>query len=329
MHSVVAIGLRFLAGAHYLDLTDVHDVCVAEVYRCIERFIGALLQNEDLKIKLPVTPKQWEDIRYKFASKSHERIFTHCIGAIDGFFQPTTVPAKKYTGGNQRAYYSGHYKSPGLNCQAICDSRLRFLYFGVVGTGSTNDSIAYYNTGLDRILKETLQFPLHLVGDAAYVESEILLTPFTGEQTNNPYCDAFNFYLSQLRICIEMAFGRLSSKWSILQRKLRQGLPNASKILNCCAILHNYVIDEDCSKIEDMTEIPEEEHCISPRPNAPFNMSYLPVVPDLYEASGSSPLKIALLDKITKNEYRRPLHNIVRKKQDLDRGIIPEFVSFD
>ena len=98
-------------------------------------------------------------------------------------------------------------------------------------------------------------------------------------------------------------------------KKMRQSLPKASKILNCCTILHNYVIDEDCSDIDDMTEIPEEEHCITPRLNAPFNMSYLPVIPDLYEVSETSALKIALLDKIEKHEYRRPLHNTIRKKK--------------
>ena len=94
MHSIVAIGLRFLAGGSYLDLADLHGVSIAEVYKCVDCFIRALRQNEYLQIKLPTTPKQWEDVRSKFASKSHERIFTHCIGAIDGFFQPTTVPAK-------------------------------------------------------------------------------------------------------------------------------------------------------------------------------------------------------------------------------------------
>ena len=101
------------------------------------------------------------------------------------------------------------------------------------------------------------------------------MTPFTGEHTRNPHCYSFNFYLSQLRICIEMAFGRLSGKCTILQKKLKQSLPKASKIINCCAILHNYIINEDCTDIGDMTEIPDEEHCITPRGNAPFNMSYL------------------------------------------------------
>ena len=71
-------------------------------------------------------------------------------------------------------------------------------------------------TGLDDHLKRILPKPLHLIGDAAYVENDVMVTLFTGSQTNNKYCDAFNYYLSQCRIRIEMAFGRLSGKWSIL-----------------------------------------------------------------------------------------------------------------
>ena len=35
-----------------------------------------------------------------------------------------------------------HYKSYGVNCQGACDSRLRFLYFGVVGADNCHDSNA-------------------------------------------------------------------------------------------------------------------------------------------------------------------------------------------
>jgi len=45
-----------------------------------------------------------------------------------------------------------------------------------------------------------------VVGDNAYVCSETLLTPFSGVEKEDPEKDAFNFYLSQLRICIAQTF---------------------------------------------------------------------------------------------------------------------------
>ena len=50
-----------------------------------------------------------------------------------------------------------------------------------------------------------------LAGDAAYELTEHLLTPYTGSQQLDPGKDAFSFYLSQVRITIEMAFGQLTN----------------------------------------------------------------------------------------------------------------------
>ena len=49
---------------------------------------------------------------------------------------------------------------------------------------------------------------LYCVADVTYMLEESLLIPFTGVDRNNKAQDAFNFYLSQLRISVEMAFGR-------------------------------------------------------------------------------------------------------------------------
>ena len=326
IYSIVAIGIRYLAGASYIDLADVHGVSFDTVYKCVHSFLLACLECDELQIKMPDSAEKWESVRKTFASKSYRRLFKHCVGAIDGFFQPTITPKKKDTLGNQRAYFSGHYSSPGLNCQAICDGKLRFLYFGVIAPGGTNDSIAYFRTGLNEYLMDNLPYPLHLVGDAAYIESNHLVTPYTGSQKSNPHCDAFNYYMSQCRIRIEMAFGRMSGKWNILQKKLRHNLSTSSKILQVCAILHNYVLNENFGEI-DVDLCSHEEHCISPRQNAPFGMSYLPNIPDQFTQEGFSTVKLSYLHIIRKYDYRRPHHNLVRKINEKDDGVIFEFVS--
>ena len=65
-----------------------------------------------------------------------------CVGAIDGFFQQIQCPSRREIY-NSNAYYSGHYESHGLNCQAMCDVNQSFLFFGVVAPGKTNDNGAY------------------------------------------------------------------------------------------------------------------------------------------------------------------------------------------
>ena len=326
MHSVLAIGIRYLTGAKYHDLADVHGVSADTVYKCVHLFMSACLQCPDLEIKMPETASEWDYCRNSFASRSYRRIFKHCVGAIDGFFQPTQTPTKKDTVGNQRAYYSGHYKSHGLNCQAVCDGRLKFLYFGVVAPGGTNDSVAFFRTGISDFLNKTLPYPLHLVGDAAYIESDHLITPFTGSQKADPCCDAYNYYMSQCRIRIEMAFGRFSGKWSILQQKLKHKLETCSKILNVCARLHNYVIEEDYVDV-DINKCSMEEHCITARRDAPFGMTYLPNVPDVFEQAGFSHVKLAYLHIIKTYDYRRPHHNVVRNLKEREEEIEMEYVT--
>ena len=67
---------------------------------------------------------------------------------------------------------------------------------------------------------------------------------FLGDERKHPINDAYNFYLSQMRIRIEMAFGLLCGKWAVLQQRLQLDLKNAGKLFMCCARLHNYVINE-------------------------------------------------------------------------------------
>ncbi len=84
-----------------------------------------------------------------------------------------------------------------------------------------------------------------VAGDNAYVCTEHLLTPFMGCSCLNPENDSFNFLLSQLRVCFEMAFGRLVTKWRTLCSSLEVPLAKSGYVFQACCILHNYCIDEE------------------------------------------------------------------------------------
>ena len=165
-----------------------------------------------------------------FEDKSSNQVMNGCVGEIDWFFLPTICPSKNEAYGNQVEYYSGHYKSYGLNVQAVCNSKLQFMYIGVVGKGRTPDSYAYESTGLDAVFKKFRVGKMYIVGDAAYPVSEYLLTPYTGNKRSNINNDVFNYFLSQMRIRIEMEFGYLTSKWIILRKCQTVNLSNASKM---------------------------------------------------------------------------------------------------
>jgi len=89
-----------------------------------------------------------------------------------------------------------------------------------------------------------------VAGDNAYVCTEHLLTPFMRCKCLNPENDSFNFFLSQLRVCIEMAFGRLVTKWRTLCSSLEVPLAKSGYVFQACCILHNYCIDEEISETD-------------------------------------------------------------------------------
>lgn len=60
-------------------------------------------------------------------------------------------------------------------------------------------------TGLLELL-ENVPPVFAVIADAAYDPSETVVPMFFGIHQNDEQCDNFNFYVSQCRICIEMAF---------------------------------------------------------------------------------------------------------------------------
>jgi hypothetical protein len=124
----------------------------------------------------------------------------------------------------------------------MCDARLRFHLFTVIASGQTNNAVAYKATGLHETI-DKLPSGLYVAGDAAYMLTEHLLVPFTRSCREDPGKDSYNFYLSQLRIRIEMSFGLSTTKWQCLQKKLESSLESSANILEACARMHNYVLD--------------------------------------------------------------------------------------
>ena len=167
--TIVGCGLRYLAGEKYTGLVDTFGISSAEVYHCRNDFLSAVLRCEALQIKLPSSHAEWKKVARGFDDVASTDIHRQrCCGAIDGFFQSTKQPGIIEADGNPMAYFSGHYKSPGMNCQAACDARLKFLYFAVAAPGKVHDSTSF---GLCPGLKEAIEnlpFGMYFVGDAAY-----------------------------------------------------------------------------------------------------------------------------------------------------------------
>ena len=126
--------MRVLAGGRTKDQRHIIGTSLSAAYDAVDDFIDAVNSAPELDIHLPQTTDEWQRINYGFTKKSTNEIISGCVGALDGFFQRTNKPSKKKVA-NVISYYSGHYESYGVNCQACVQSDLQFMYFGIVSPG--------------------------------------------------------------------------------------------------------------------------------------------------------------------------------------------------
>jgi hypothetical protein len=180
-----------------------------------------------------------------------------------------------------------------------------------MGPGNKSDQPAYEETGLVELL-EQLPVGLFIAADAAYIVTEHILIPFTGSQRQDRVKDAFIFFLSQLRIRIEIAFGLLTTKWRILRRPLECSLQTNARILAICARLHNYVInqkEETFSRDDLVLDGPN----IWSMPECPLGWGYLPTVEELQAYPGTSQTRDAIMHHIRRHGFSRPQRNLAQR----------------
>jgi hypothetical protein len=269
-------------------------------------FLNAVLACDELALKLPQTSEDYERLANEFCERSGaDNIYYGVIGALDGWLCNTLQPNVE----DARNYFSGHYQRFGLNVQALCDAHLRFIYLSVCGPGGMNDVHAIDKcTELNRFIK-AMPTKYFLLGDNAYGLSEEILIPFSGSQKKVAENDAYNYYLSQLRIRIEQAFGLLTTKWRIFRSNLNADLSMASDIINAASRLHNFVIEED-------GDTGEEDLEIVPMANAPENLGYYPSSTQPTSVSGNSFRSVNIVQQIKERDLRRPIANIERNAME-------------
>jgi hypothetical protein len=77
-----------------------------------------------------------------------------------------------------------------------------------------NDNQAIHEVDIGWLI-EQIPFGFCVIGDAAYTATENLVPLFYGANKLKKQYDNFNFFGSQLRIRIKIAFGLMTRKWGI------------------------------------------------------------------------------------------------------------------
>lgn len=151
----MAITIRMLAGASYLDLMFGFTISRATLYREFDIVIGWI--NESFKFHLPSFIKNkdvesLQNISREFSEFS-DGIFSGIIGAVDGIAIRIQCPSAS-DGVSDPGNYWTRKQFYALNVQAICDSKKKFLWVSSGNQGSMHNLIAFENTKLNKLLRK-------------------------------------------------------------------------------------------------------------------------------------------------------------------------------
>lgn len=189
--------------------------------------------------------------------------FPLCIGALDGkhiAFTPSSKNANFFF--NYKGFHS-------IILLAIADAHAKFLFVEAGFNGRLSDGGALQRSDFMHILEFPEKYlpprksignnrtlPYVFVGDNAFPLMPNLMTPFP-YSTMDGSKQLFNYSLSRSRQCIERAFGLMSNRFQILQKRIRLDETKTRKIVLACCVLHNFLV-------ENSNWYSDEGHAASP-----------------------------------------------------------------
>lgn len=194
-----------------------------------------------------------------FEKKAH---FPNCIGAVDGKHIEIIKP---HDSGSMFFNYKGYFS---IVLMAVVDSEYRFTFVDIGAYGKDADPTIFGNTSFwkdvesgklelppPKPLPETNDsVPYVFVGDEAFSLHTNMMRPFGG-RLHSVTKRVFNYRLTVARRFVECAFGILSNKWRIFHRPLNVSIPLATRIVQACCVLHNFVRERDGYQFEDTLSI--------------------------------------------------------------------------
>lgn len=250
----LSAAIRFFAGASIYDIMLTHGMGKQTVYNSVYGVVNAVNSCEELSFnadgaRFPSHAEQAE-IAAGFLAKSAAG-FDKIVMALDGMLVWTSQPSRadcEYLKMGERSFHCFRKDKFGMLLLAGCDHRAKFRWADVTHPGFTGDYLAWTTSDVGRELTEggsKLVAPEHTIaGDNAFCENETMATPIPGRSVSLEE-DAYNFYLSQIRITIERAFGILVHRWGILRRPLSMSILKVPALVMCLLRLHNFCIDHD------------------------------------------------------------------------------------
>ena len=252
------VTLRMLAGAMYLDMVW-YGISTEHVNEYMMEVVTAMNKCAYLdNIKLPTTEaevravqEEWEELSKRRTGGISEIPGT--IGAVDGYQTAIRKVSHREAlslGIQPDAFYyrKGFH---ALLAQGVCNAYGQFMYWGMQWPGTTNDIVAYRQSGLADCFDAGKPMSAgHFVMDEAYssIGGDHHLCPFSKHQLRTARArDAalydgmlvFNNRLSSQRITVERAFGMLLRRFGIFWHDMAYSVADTIAITTACVRLHN------------------------------------------------------------------------------------------
>ena len=265
----LSAALRFFAGGAVYDIMLTHGMSRSSVYKSVYGVVNVVNHDPSLAFnaggaKFPSHEEQ-KEIAVGFLSKSGAD-FDKIILAVDGMLVWTVQPTRadcEFLKIGERMFHCYRKDKFGYLLMAGCDHETKFRWADIRHPAVCSDYLAWTSSDVGRELEyddSDLVLPGHsIVGDNAFVENATMSTPIPGSNITEVQ-DAYNFYLSQLRITIERAFGILVHRWGVLRRPLSVSILKVPAIVTCLMRLHNYCIDHDSRRTK--SPLREDERVI-------------------------------------------------------------------
>mmetsp|Transcript_26550 Transcript_26550/g.42669 ORF Transcript_26550/g.42669 Transcript_26550/m.42669 type:complete len:313 (-) Transcript_26550:47-985(-) len=212
----------------------------------------AIQKTKAFDIRFPKTPAEWKAASDGFKAISGIEL-EGAISAIDGILVRVREPAASEV--CDPASYKSRKGFFGVNVQAACNADRLFTHLSCLTPGGTNDALAWRMSKLKNWIETNLPKKYFMLGDAAYHNTESMLSPYTNSGNYGEKEDSLNYFQSQCRIAIECAFGELVGRFQVLHRPLRGNLKFKCMIIRSAFKLHNFFKKIELEVIDNHGEI--------------------------------------------------------------------------
>ena len=153
----LACALRFFAGGEAYDISVMFGVSHSSVFESIDIVVEAINKCKQLHISFPRDHGRQREIARGFRAKSPTAHFNRVVGCIDGMLiwmhKPSQAECEE-EGVDETKFFCGRKHKFGLNLQAVCDHKRRFLEINLDYGAASSDQLAFEVTRFRQLLEQ-------------------------------------------------------------------------------------------------------------------------------------------------------------------------------